>query len=86
MKEQKFLTEQTLNESRSGKLTAKESVELSLALQAMRDALEGSRDQLVQKKERCEELLVQRRGHYLWMIIGFIALMVLMWVNYVLDY
>jgi len=85
-KEQRFLTEQTLFEKSRKRLTAREEVEQSLKLQELRQSLEGSRKQLAEKQSCREQLQLQRRIHHFWLIGGAILLVVLLWVNYLLDY
>jgi hypothetical protein len=86
LKEQSFLTEQTLLEMTRERLTPREAVERSQKLQEMRESLEGSRNQLTAKREARDELQQRRRSHNLILIVGLVVLAVLLWVNWVINY
>jgi|GEM_PF-2288771 len=86
LKEQSFLTEQTLLEMTRERLTPREAVERSQKLQEMRDSLEGSRSQLTAKSEALDELQHRKRSHSIILIVGLVALAVLLWVNWVINY
>jgi hypothetical protein len=86
LKEQSFLTEQTLLDMTRERLTPREAVERSQKLQEMRDSLEGSRSQLTAKREALGELQQRRRGHNIILIVGLVVLAVLLWVNWVINY
>ena len=86
LKEQSFLTEQTLLDMTRESLTPREAVERSQKLQEMRDSLEGSRSQLTTKREALSELQQRRRGHNIILIMGLVVLAVLLWVNWVINY
>lgn len=86
LKEQTFLTEQTLLDMTRERLTPREAVERSQKLQEMRDSLEGSRNQLTSKSEALNDLLQRRRSHNVVLIVGFVVLAVLLWVNWVINY
>lgn len=86
LKEQSFLTEQTLLEMTRERFTPREAVERSQKLQEMRESLEGSRSQLTAKREAREELQQRRRSHNIILIMGLVVLAVLLWVNWVINY
>jgi ferric-dicitrate binding protein FerR (iron transport regulator) len=86
LKEQSFLTEQTLLDMTRERLTPREAVERSQKLQEMRESLEGSRNQLTAKREARDELQQRRRSHNLILIVGLVVLAVLLWVNWVINY
>jgi len=86
LKEQSFLTEQTLLDMTRERLTPREAVEQSQELQEMRDSLEGSRSQLTAKRNARDELQQRRGSHNIILIVGFVVLAVLLWVNWVINY
>jgi len=86
LKEQNFLTEQTLLEMTRERLTPQEAVKQSQELQELRDRLEGSRSQLTAKREARDELQKRRRSHNIILIVGLVVLAVLLWVNWVINY
>ncbi len=86
LKEQSFLTEQTLLEMTRKRLTPQEAVKQTQELQEMRDSLEGSRSQLTAKREARDELQQRRRSHNLILIVGLVVLAVLLWVNWLINY
>ncbi len=86
VKEQQFLTEQTLLEMTRKELTAQEAVEKSQELQEMRESLEGSREQLAAKQEERSDLQQRKRNHNLVLIVGIMVLAVLLWVNWMINY
>jgi len=86
LNEQKFLTEQTLFERSRPRMTAQESVLKSQQLQELRNTSDRSRKLLEQQQAKRDELQKSIRGHQMIIIIGLIATLILLGVNYVLDY
>jgi hypothetical protein len=86
LNEQKFLTEQTLVERSRPRMTAQESVLRSQKLQELRDTSDRSRKLLEQQQAKRDELQKSIRGHHMIIIIGLIAVLILLGVNYILDY
>ncbi len=86
VKEQDFLTKQALHEQSVKRMTPAEQVQESLELQKLRDALDRSRDLLASKTERLEEVTAERSRKVIYLIVSAIALLVLLWVNYILEY
>lgn len=86
VKERDFLTKQALSEQTVKRMTPSEQVKRSLELQGMRETLEKSRELLTAKKERIEEVGANRSKRVTYLIICAIALLVALWVNYVLEY
>jgi len=68
------------------RMTPAEQVQESLELQKLRDALDRSRDLLASKTERLEEVTAERSRKVIYLIVSAIALLVLLWVNYILEY
>jgi hypothetical protein len=84
--EQTFLTEQTLSEQSRNKLTVQGQVEESQRLQGLRDKMESSRALREKRKEQVEELNEKARSHQLIIILSLVGGLILLWVNYILDY
>lgn len=86
VKERDFLTQQALHDQTVKRMTPAEQVKKSLELQEMREALDRSRKLLESKAERKEEVTADRTRRVIYLIVGAIALLVALWVNYVLEY
>lgn len=86
LNEQKFLTEQTLVERSRPRMTAQESVLKSQKLQELRNASDRSRKLLEQQQAKRDALNKSIRAHQMIIIIGLIAVLILLGVNYILDY
>ena len=86
LNEQKFLTEQTLVERSRPRMTAQESVLKALQLQELRKTSDRSRKLLEQQQAKRDEMQKAIRAHQMIIIIGLIATLILLGVNYVLDY
>ncbi len=86
LNEQKFLTEQTLVERSRPRMTAQESVLKSQQLQELRATADRSRKLLAQQQAKCDDLQKSIAMHQLIIILGLVATLVLLGVNYLLDY
>jgi hypothetical protein len=86
LNEQSFLTAQTLSEQSRRQMTAQGLVEESQRLQGLRDRLDSCRALCQQRKDQLEILQKQIGMHHLIIIISLVATLILLGVNYILDY